>query len=329
VYVVMDGMIRVRSVVWCSTAVVLAVVCTLLVTEAWSASAAPGDQDSTFVPTAGCRLADTRPAPNTVGPRSVPLGAEDVYEVTVRGANGNCTGALAIPTDAVGVALNVTAVNATATSNIRIYPADLVDVPVLSNLNVVAGAPPTPNKVDVKLSSDGKIRVFNFRGTVNVFIDVVGYYTNSTLQELSQRVSALESMQSFVEFAGSSTIPSLTTTPTSYLDVAVTAPADGHVTVNFTTIIGSVITGGEPAAKSACSVYRSTEIPATAIADLTPGAAVWGPATSADDDGSLSGVNRFDISAGQTVTYSLACEEYYGSSFLLGRAMTATFTPVP
>ena len=136
-------------------------------------------------PTAGCRLVDTRPAPFTVGLRSAPLGAGDVFEVTVRGANGDCTGPLAIPTDAVAVALNVTAVNATATSNIRVYPANLTEVPTLSNLNVTAGAPPTPNKVDVKLSPDGKIRVFNFRGTVNIFIDVVGYYTNSTLKELS------------------------------------------------------------------------------------------------------------------------------------------------
>lgn len=192
----MDGTLRVRSAAGVATAVVLAVLCTLLATQAWSAGAAPGDSDSTFVPTAGCRLADTRAAPNTVGSRATPLGAGDVFEVTVHGANGDCTGALAIPADAVGVALNVTAVNATAQSNIRIYPANLAEVPTLSNLNVTAGAPPTPNKVDVKLSPDGKIRVYNFRGSVNIFIDVVGYYTDATLQELSQRVVALEAAQS-------------------------------------------------------------------------------------------------------------------------------------
>ena len=116
----------------------------------------------------------------------------------------------------------------------------------MSNLNVTAGAPATPNKVDVKLSSDGKIRVFNFRGTV----------------------------------------------------------------------IGSVITGGETSEKAACTVFRSTEIPATTISDLAPGAAVWETANSATDDGSLSATNRFDISTGQTITYSLACEELFGISFL-------------
>ncbi len=178
---VMDGTIRVRTAAWFATAIVVSVICALLVTQAWSAGAAPGGTDSTFVPTAGCRLADTRPAPDNVGLRSNPLGAGDVFEVAVHGANGDCTGGLAIPADAVAVALNVTAVNATSSSNIRVYPADLAEVPLLSNLNVSAGAPPTPNKVDVKLSPDGKIRVYNFRGSVNIFIDVVGYYTNSSL----------------------------------------------------------------------------------------------------------------------------------------------------
>ncbi len=186
----MDATVRVRSVAGVAGVVVLAVICTLLVTQAWSVGAAPGDEDSTFVPTAGCRVVDTRPAPNTIGLRSTPLGAGEVFEVTVHGENGDCTGPLAIPSDAVGVALNVTAVNATERSNIRIYPADLAEVPTLSNLNVTAGAPATPNKVDVKLSPDGKIRVFNFAGSVNIFIDVVGYYTNSSLQELVAELAA-------------------------------------------------------------------------------------------------------------------------------------------
>jgi hypothetical protein len=187
---VMDGTIRIRSVAWFATAVVLAVVCTLLVIQAWSAGAAPGDTDSTFVPTAGCRVADTRAA-FAVGPRNTPLAADETFTVNIHGENGECTGALAIPTDAVAVALNVTATNATTNSNIRIFPADLTKVPNLSNLNVSAGAPPTPNKVDVKLSPDGKIKVYNFRGSVNIFIDIVGYYTNSTLKELQSQIDDL------------------------------------------------------------------------------------------------------------------------------------------
>ena len=45
----------------------------------------------------------------------------------------------------------------------------------------MVGGGPTPNKVDVKLSPDGKIEVYNFNGSVNVILDVVGYYTNSSV----------------------------------------------------------------------------------------------------------------------------------------------------
>ena len=165
----MDGTIRIRTVAVsaaaAAAAAVVAVLCTLLVTEAWSVDATPGDSDSTFVPTAGCRVADSRAA-FAVGPRKAPLAADETLTVAIHGENGDCAGALAIPADAVAVALNVTATNATTNSNVRLFPADLTDVPKLSNLNVSAGAPPTPNKVDVKLSPDGKIKVYNFRGSV-------------------------------------------------------------------------------------------------------------------------------------------------------------------
>ncbi len=59
--------IRVRSVAWFVTGSALALVVALLVTQAWSASASPGDSDATFVPLTTCRLVDTRPAPDRVG----------------------------------------------------------------------------------------------------------------------------------------------------------------------------------------------------------------------------------------------------------------------
>ena len=177
----MDGTIRVRSVAWFATAVVLTLVCTLLVTQAWSVGAAPGDDDSTFVPVPPCRLFDMRPDPFNVGPKSTPLGPgeSNVYTQQVTGTNGDCV----IPADAVGVSMNVTIVDPTAQSNLRIFPAD-VATPNASNLNWLPGQSPTPNKADTKLSPDGKIKLFNQNGTVNVLADVVGYYTNKSLIEL-------------------------------------------------------------------------------------------------------------------------------------------------
>ncbi len=180
----LDGHITVRSLLWFATAVLMGVVATLVVMSAWSADAAPGDDDATYVPWPGCRLTDTR-AGSQIGPRGTALGADEVMTVEVHGDQGECTGALAIPSDAVGLATNVTVVDATAQSNIRVYRGDLTEPPLLSNLNVTPGAPPTPNKVDTQLAPDGTLKVYNFRGSVNVVIDVVGYYTAQSLMELA------------------------------------------------------------------------------------------------------------------------------------------------
>lgn len=83
-----------------------------------------------------------------------------------RGTNGNCT----IPTSANGIAANGTAV-----SFLTIFPADATKPNVSTNdWGPVQAA--TPNKVDTKLSTDSKIKVYNDAGTVDLIIDVVGYY---------------------------------------------------------------------------------------------------------------------------------------------------------
>jgi YVTN family beta-propeller protein len=60
-----------------------------------------------------------------------------------------------------------------------IWPADKSQ-PNASSLNYVAGQPPTPNAVTVALSADGRIRAFNERGSVNVIIDIAGFYQTAT-----------------------------------------------------------------------------------------------------------------------------------------------------
>ena len=328
---VMDAaVVRVRSVAWVATAVVLSVVCTLLVTQAWSVGAAPGDDDSTFVPTAGCRLVDTRPAPRTVGPRSAPLGAGDIFEVKVHGSNGECTGGLAIPSDAVAVALNVTAVNATASSNIRLYPANLTKVPLLSNLNVTAGAPATPNKVDVKLSPDGRIRVFNFNGSVNVILDVVGYYTNSTLQELSaglaaanSKIAALEAGVAALDAAQPFTVVSPAVselealpTLTEIVSVEVTAPVAGQVATIATGSFATSSSGGSVR----CGVMDSVTFP-------PDGERVQWESSDTNEQGHLSGSRVFDIAADETAIYYLVCTGE--TAFIISPRLTAIFTPAP
>ncbi len=125
-----------------------------------------------FVPITPCRLFDTR-ADNQVGPRKTPLAAIETYVQQVTGANGNCN----LAADAVAVAFNVTTVNGTGASFLTVWPSD-DQRPLASSLNWVAGSPPTPNKVDVKLSAAGKVSFYNNSGSVDVLADVVGYYVD-------------------------------------------------------------------------------------------------------------------------------------------------------
>ena len=135
------------------------------------ATTSSGDRPVYIPLDAPCRLADTRPAPNTVGPRTAALGPDEIYTLKAWGTVGNCT----LPTGTSALALNVTAVGATRQTNLRFFPAG-APVPTTANLNPTPGAPPTPNAVNVGLDTTGSFSVFNKFGNVAVVVDVVGVY---------------------------------------------------------------------------------------------------------------------------------------------------------
>jgi hypothetical protein len=127
-----------------------------------------------FVPITPCRVLDTRPAPDTVGPRTAPLGPGETFTVDAHGDNGDCTG---IPAEATGLSLNVTALGATSGTFLTLWAADATQ-PTASNLNPQPGQPPTPNAVTTGISPTGQFNIFNKVGNVNVIVDVVGYYAD-------------------------------------------------------------------------------------------------------------------------------------------------------
>lgn len=186
--------IRVRSVFWFAMGVALTVIAAG-VFVGMRIQAAPGPQETTFVPIAPCRLFDYRPATN-VGPRVGALGPGEVTPQQVTGAVGKCN----LPSSATGVSMNVTIAGPTAASFLTVFPANLATPPNASNLNWVAGQPPTANKVDVKLSPTGAIKLFNKYGTVFVIADVVGYYTRAGLADLQSQLNALRTQT--VTFSG-------------------------------------------------------------------------------------------------------------------------------
>ncbi|MDA8379887.1 MAG: hypothetical protein M0020_03515, partial [Actinomycetota bacterium] len=79
---------------------------------------------------------------------------------------------------ASAVVVNVTAANPTQSSYLTVFP-DGGTKPVASALNFHAGTN-VPNLVTVALPQDGKIDVYNAFGTVDLLVDVEGYYGPDT-----------------------------------------------------------------------------------------------------------------------------------------------------
>lgn len=104
------------------------------------------------------------------------IGANTATAVTVAGA----AAADGVPASATAVVVNVTAAMATAPSYITVYPAGVAR-PLASNLNFGAQVPnqAIANRVTVKVGTNGQIDVYNYTGTVNVDVDVNGYYSGS------------------------------------------------------------------------------------------------------------------------------------------------------
>lgn len=138
--------------------------------RALAADAASADGPTSFVAITPCRLADTR-SEFQIGTRGAPLGDGEQARFQVTGAVGDCT----IPKSAVAVSANVTAVGPTAATFIAVWPSDAAD-PGTSIINLLAGQSPTPNNVSVAMSEAGSITFLNAFGSVDLIVDVLGYY---------------------------------------------------------------------------------------------------------------------------------------------------------
>lgn len=164
----------------CAAAVVAAVVAGASMLGIGLVRATTPSSAVALVPITPCRVADTRVSSN-VGDRSTPLGAGETMAVSMRSSVGNprgggsCDGV--IPVEATAVSLNVTALRASASTYLTIWPTG-VPMPNASSLNPVPGAPPTPNAVVTGLSADDRFSVFNLQGAVHLVIDVNGYYVD-------------------------------------------------------------------------------------------------------------------------------------------------------
>ena len=124
-------------------------------------TAAPSAGGSSLLGRTPTRLLDTR----RVGGA---LGAGEVRRLQVLGSTGAPQGARA-------VVLNVTAVGATARTDVRAYPTRPGAPPVVSNLNPAPGRT-TAAAVVVPVGADGTVSLRNHVGSVHLVVDLMASY---------------------------------------------------------------------------------------------------------------------------------------------------------
>jgi hypothetical protein len=112
---------------------------------------------SVLEPVDPIRVLDTRSGPG-------PLGPGETRRLLVAG--------LSSPHDAV--VMNMTVTNPTASSYLTVWP-DGAPQPTVSNLNFVAGQT-VANRVQVKISADGYVDIYNAAGRVDVVADLNGRF---------------------------------------------------------------------------------------------------------------------------------------------------------
>ncbi|MFZ4668375.1 MAG: hypothetical protein ACOYML_03695 [Microthrixaceae bacterium] len=147
---------------------------------AWSgASISQVNPSQTFI--TPCRIMDTRPAPNTVGPRSTPLAGGETHtiQVTRGGLNSRCN----IPRGASGVVMNVTVVGPGANGFLTVFP-EINGRPTAANINYSAGQAPVSNLVETGLDGVGQLRFFASGGPVNLIADISGFVTSARLSDV-------------------------------------------------------------------------------------------------------------------------------------------------
>jgi hypothetical protein len=189
-----------------------------------------------------------------------------------------------VPLTGVGaVVLNVTATNPTASSFVTVWPSGETR-PTASNLNVVAGQT-VANMVVAKVGRDGRVAVYNNTGSVDVVVDVLGWFTDGNAFKVLTPERVLDTRQTSSLVGGaemSVPIAGLVGVPSSgagavALNVTVTNPSGP----SFLTVWPTGI--GRPTSSSVNFVGGQT-VPNMVIVKLGTGGRIslFSPTPSAD-----------------------------------------------
>jgi hypothetical protein len=281
-----------------------------------------------YKPINPCRLADTRTAPFTVGPRSAPLGPEESYTLAGWGAVGECN----LPNNTTALALNVTALDQTAATFLTLYPTGSA-LPNASHLNPTPGEPPTPNAVNVDLNAAGQFNIFNKFGNVNVIVDVVGLYDDHTHDDRYYQKSetytktetdakylaaSQDSQAAFDQTPGGQ---NLSTTDATFATVTIDTPTSGYVVLN---------TGGYAFANSGdilarCSITTGSTVDLNLSMNLDVASADRMPIGTTR----TFTINKAFLGSPNQMTYNFVCDTSAGTAQMQDVTLSAIFIPDP
>lgn len=136
-----------------------------------AALAIPALARATYHPIDPTRIADTR---NGTGVPLAKVGAGHTITVALPSS------APGVPASGITAAVvNVTAVGASASTYLSVYPTGAVGGSSSSSVNVAPGVP-IPNLVIVKANAAGNITVYNSVGNVDVLVDLEGYFARDS-----------------------------------------------------------------------------------------------------------------------------------------------------
>jgi len=137
---------------------------------AGAGASAPAVLGNVFASVEPQRLMDTRSDPAYHVGDQHQFGQGETQDLVVAG------GTSPVPANATAVVVNVTVVDPTASSHVDVWPTGAAQ-PNVSNVNFTPGET-VPNLAEVKIGDGGQISLFNRNGSVDVIVDVVGYYWN-------------------------------------------------------------------------------------------------------------------------------------------------------
>ena len=157
----------------------------------------------------------------------------------------------------------------------------------------------------VSVADTGTFRVYNDVGTVNVIIDVTGYYTSIGLQDLAASLPITASNHAY-EAGPLPTQPMQTAT---LISVPMTAPGDGKVTV----IAGAHLSNMDG---DIGNVYCTISGNGTYDANY-----------GIYPTGGFSSARVFDVDEGDATVYGLVCGGTAPFTYAFNVSISATYTP--